>query len=192
MSLCSPSWQHVVGTGKSAPWEFTSMRVSHYSRKKWVSEKGFCCSIPSNISKCPQTTVCAWCSLTLEALRQRLWVVHWGLCQGLWLDTAAVENQPVSRLYTVYLDRISGCGGIWHSFHISFSNWTFTVVRRPSSSSSTRSCRPRSSALASWHDQNIHIKSFSSYHRTQKVPRRTRHRKRCRLTCFFLSSLLGF
>lgn len=99
MSLCSPFWQRVVGTGKSAPWEFTSMRVSHYSRKKWVSEKGFCCSIPSNISKCPQTTVCAWCSLTLEAPRQRLWVVHSGLCQGLRLDAAAVENQPVSRLY---------------------------------------------------------------------------------------------
>lgn len=93
--FCPPFWQHVVGTGKSAPWEFTSMRVSHCSRKTWVSEKGFCCSIPSNISKCPQTTACAWCSLTLEAPRQRLWVVHSGLCQGLRLDTAAVEN----RLY---------------------------------------------------------------------------------------------
>lgn len=40
--------------------------------------------------------------------------------------------------------------------------------------------------------QNIHIKSFSSYHRTQEFPRRTRHRKRCQLTCFLVSSLLGF
>lgn len=145
MSLCSPFWQHVVGTAKSAPWEFTSTRVSHYSRKKWVSEKGSCCSIPSNISKCPQTTVCAWCSLTLEAPRQRLWVVHSGLCQPPW---------KISQFHDyIYLDHISGCGGIWHSFHISFSNWTSTVVRRPSSSSSTPSCRPRSSASASWHDQ---------------------------------------
>lgn len=146
VSFCSPFWQHVVGTGRTAPWEFTSMRVSHYPQKKWVSERGFCCSIPSNISKCPQTTVCAWCSLTLEAPRQRLWVVHSGLCQALRLDTASITN--------ICLDHIGdGLAEVVPDIpSISFSNWTFTVVRRPSSSSSTRSCRPRSSALASWHD----------------------------------------
>lgn len=191
MSLCSPFWQHVVGTGKSAPWEFTSMRVSHYSRKKWVSEKGFCCSIPSNISKCPQTTVCAWCSLTLEAPRQRLWVVHSVLCQGLCLGTAAVENQPVSGLYI----------------------WTISVAALVSDIPSTSLSATGPSLLsedprlhhplvpvgqgqAPWPPgmtrpgQNIHIKSFSSYHRTQKIPWRTR--QRCRLTCFLVSSLLGF
>lgn len=80
-SLCLPlcksccsflPWQPVVGMGRSAPWESTLMRVSHYLHKRWVSGKASCCSSRSSASECPQMTAFAWCSSTSGGKRPRL------------------------------------------------------------------------------------------------------------------------
>jgi len=73
------------------------------------------------------------------------------------------------------------------------SNWTSILAPRPSSSSSTLSCPPRSSDWASWRDDGqpsgtSKIGIFIQTHGRKKTRRRMQPRKRCRLATFFQPS----